>query len=68
MPTFTGLRRHYNSAPAEIRQAYFDLPPADQFQIDLAATTLAAKVPEMGMGSALELLYKLGRFMKAKGV
>ncbi|MFH1027256.1 MAG: hypothetical protein V1791_04565 [Pseudomonadota bacterium] len=57
------FKREMRRASPDVLAAYDLLDPQDQENIEAHAMTLIEAVPHMGAASALELLYKLGRFL-----
>ena len=57
------FKREMHRASPEVLAAYELLDQQDQEHIEVYAMNLIEAVPHMGAASALELLYKLGRFL-----
>jgi len=57
------LRREYKRADPVLMAAYRKLPKQDRMTIDALVMMLCEKIDGMGPASALELLYKLGKFI-----
>ena len=57
------LRQGYKRAEPAVMEAYRRLSRQDREAIDALVMVLTEKVEKLGPASALELLYKLGRFI-----
>ena len=57
------FKREMHRASPDVLAAYEKLDVQDRDNIDACAVALIEAVPHMGAASALELLYKLGRFL-----
>ena len=57
------FKREMRRASPEVLAAYDQLDRQNQDIVEVCAMRLIERVPHMGVASALELLYKLGKFL-----